>query len=59
MARTLILFLAAATLVCGQNAPTGYTDTPLIPGTEWRIHDDARPRPPAMTLKEPERPIET
>lgn len=49
MLRTLILLLAAATLLSGQNAPTGYTDTPLIPGTEWRIHDDARPRPPAIT----------
>ena len=27
-------------------APTGYTDTPLIPGSTWRVHDDARPRPP-------------
>ncbi|MEM0970413.1 MAG: DUF1080 domain-containing protein, partial [Verrucomicrobiota bacterium] len=25
--------------------PTGYTDTPLIPGQKWRVHDDARPRP--------------
>lgn len=25
--------------------PTGYTDTPLLPGGKWRVHDDARPRP--------------
>src|ERR1700676_2341008 len=30
-------------------APTGYTDTPLIPGSKWRVHDDARPRPPVIT----------
>lgn len=29
--------------------PTGYTDTPLIPGTEWRVHDDNRPRPEVVT----------
>lgn len=26
-------------------APTGYTDTPFLPGDRWRVHDDARPRP--------------
>ncbi len=26
-------------------SPTGYMDTPLIPGTKWHIHDDTRPRP--------------
>ena len=30
-------------------APTGYTDTPLIPGSKWRVHDDTRPRPPVIT----------
>lgn len=25
--------------------PTGYTDTPYLPGGKWRVHDDARPRP--------------
>ncbi len=28
-----------------QDAPTGYTDTPFLPGGKWRVHDDARPRP--------------
>jgi hypothetical protein len=27
---------------------TGYTDTPYIPGQKWRVHDDARPRPPVV-----------
>ncbi len=28
-----------------RTAPTGYTDTPFLPGSRWRVHDDARPRP--------------
>ncbi len=30
-------------------APTGYTDTPFLPGGKWRVHDDARPRPEVVT----------
>jgi Domain of Unknown Function (DUF1080) len=29
--------------------PTGYTDTPFLPGGKWRVHDDARPRPTVVT----------
>ncbi len=29
--------------------PTGYTDTPYLPGQKWRVHDDSRPRPPVVT----------
>ncbi len=29
--------------------PTGYTDTPFLPGDKWRVHDDARPRPKVVT----------
>jgi len=29
-----------------RTTPTGYTDTPFIPGRKWRVHDDARPGPP-------------
>jgi len=29
--------------------PTGYRDTPRIPGQEWRVHDDDRPRPRVVT----------
>jgi hypothetical protein len=28
-----------------EKAPTGYTDTPMLPGSAWRVHDDKRPRP--------------
>ncbi|MDF1823867.1 MAG: DUF1080 domain-containing protein [Verrucomicrobiales bacterium] len=29
--------------------PTGYTDTPYLPGGKWRVHDDTRPRPEVVT----------
>ncbi|MBI1355579.1 MAG: DUF1080 domain-containing protein [Acidobacteria bacterium] len=29
--------------------PTGYSDTPLIPGQKYRVHDDSRPRPRVVT----------
>ena len=32
--------------------PTGYTDTPFLPGGKWRVHDDARPRPAVVTPEE-------
>lgn len=28
--------------------PYGYTDTPLLPGTSWHVHDPARPLPPVV-----------
>ncbi|MGL6193704.1 MAG: 3-keto-disaccharide hydrolase [Thermoguttaceae bacterium] len=27
----------------------GYTDTPLLPNSTWRVHDQARPQPPKVT----------
>jgi len=30
-------------------APVGYTDTPLIPGSRYRVHDSARPAPRVVT----------
>jgi len=39
---SLLSLLAAAGLVAAE----GYTDTPLIPGTTWHVHDSARPQPP-------------
>jgi hypothetical protein len=27
----------------------GYTDTPLVPGQKWHVHDPARPHPPKVT----------
>ncbi len=38
----LVPFVAAA-----EEAP-GYTDTPLLPNSRWRVHDQARPQPPKV-----------
>src|SRR6185503_8258314 len=27
----------------------GYSDTPIIPGTKWHVHDGERPQPPVIT----------
>src|SRR5665213_3023262 len=53
------LVIAGAAMAAGLGAqtvsappaksPTGYSDTPTIPGSKWRVHDDARPRPPVIT----------
>lgn len=29
--------------------PKGYSDTPVIPGQKWRVHDVDRPSPPVVT----------
>ena len=49
--KSVIITVAVATVLSAQEpkAPTGYTDTPTIPGSKWRVHDDARPRPPVIT----------
>ncbi len=31
----------------------GYTDTPIIPGTKWHVHDSGRPQPKIVTPGEP------
>ncbi len=51
--------LALLTSVSGLNSlaaeesekkkPTGYTNTPFIPGSKWRVHDDNRPRPKVVS----------
>ena len=37
-----------ATLPAMSQDRPGYTDTPLIPGQRWRVHDAERPAPPAV-----------
>jgi hypothetical protein len=32
-----------------QEGPLGYTDTPMLPGGKWHVHDPARPRPVVVT----------
>lgn len=29
--------------------PLGYSDAPKLPGSQWRVHDEKRPRPPIVT----------
>jgi len=38
----VLLFSGAAVVFAYE---PGYTDTPLIPGSKWRVHDQARPQP--------------
>lgn len=52
MKQTAVLSTLLAMTPCGlvaadpaEQQPTGYTDTPFLPGDRWRVHDDARPRP--------------
>lgn len=46
MLRLLLAILALATVVMAiQDPRPGYTDTPVLPGMEWRVHDPNRPIP--------------
>jgi hypothetical protein len=46
----LTLALASTTLLAADEKPSaiGYSDTPIIPGTQWKVHDIDRPRPEAV-----------
>ncbi len=53
------MLLLAAALLAQQakkpeyrTSPTGYEDTPVLPGQTWRVHDIKRPRPPQVTPSE-------
>ena len=41
--------LAGSVFVSTAQDPPGYTDTPLITGSKWRVHDKERPQPPKVT----------
>ena len=43
--KLLIFVLFIASNLFAQEDRPGYTDTPLIPGSKWRIHDKERPQP--------------
>jgi hypothetical protein len=34
---------------CQRTSPVGYSDTPILPGQPWRVHDIQRPRPLTVT----------
>jgi Domain of Unknown Function (DUF1080) len=47
-----VLFLGALGMAQenkGTGAPIGYSDTPMLPGQKWRVHDIARPHPRMVT----------
>jgi len=43
------LCLAAALLAQQKKASPGYTDTAILPGQRWHVHDPNRPHPKAKT----------
>jgi hypothetical protein len=43
----LLLLLAGTSAIAADSL--GYKDTPIIPGTNWHVHDSDRPRPPIVT----------
>ena len=49
MAPALCFLAAALTLPAGaqqkKNADMGFTDTPMLPGMKWHVHDPDRPHP--------------
>jgi hypothetical protein len=44
----LALTSSAALAADDKPSPIGYSDTPIIPGTQWKVHDIDRPRPEAV-----------
>jgi hypothetical protein len=47
-ARLLASLLALPTAALPAQNP-GYTDTPMLPGSKWHVHDSGRPSPPVVT----------
>ncbi|MCE5266562.1 MAG: DUF1080 domain-containing protein [Planctomycetaceae bacterium] len=46
-ALALALWLLPQPAICDDGL--GYTDTPLLPNSPWRVHDRQRPQPPTVT----------
>jgi len=48
-----LAYIAAVAAFCAailaQQKNPGYTDTPILPGQRWHVHDPARPHPPVVT----------
>ena len=52
MTHQLVLALAAfaaTSLTAADQKSLGYTNTPMIPGTPWHVHDGGRPQPRVIT----------
>src|ERR1041385_5402331 len=41
----LVLAGTASFVLAAEQGQLGYSDTPLIPGTQWHVHDGNRPQP--------------
>ncbi len=44
-----VAVLTAVTALAADQQKFGYKDTPLIPGTQWHVHDGDRPQPKVIT----------
>ena len=45
----LLFAVAALSAQTRPGADLGFTDTPMLPGQKWHVHDPARPYPPVVT----------
>jgi hypothetical protein len=48
----VVTIAAASTLLGAEERKIGYKDTPIIPGTQWHVHDGDRPQPKIVTPAE-------
>jgi hypothetical protein len=51
MRKAIVILLTGLAALLGQNPNNdlGYTDTPMLPGLPYRVHDPARPHPAVVT----------
>ncbi len=49
MIRTIVMLISLAAAASAQNSPVGYSDTPVIPGQKWKVHDIDRVHPHQVT----------
>jgi len=49
MVAGVVLFAQQTPLPPRTAADDGFTDTPMLPGLPWHVHDPARPHPPVVT----------
>ena len=49
----LAVLTTAAAVAGGQERQIGYSDTPMLPGNRWHVHDGKRPQPAVVTPGDP------
>jgi hypothetical protein len=49
----LAVLVIAAAVSGGQERQVGYSDTPMLPGNRWHVHDGKRPQPVVVTPGDP------